>query len=390
MSDLLVDALGYAERGLSVIPTKGKRPTIRTWKPYAVTPATSRQLRKWYASKRPDGIAVIAGDVSGSLVCRDFDERESYERWASEHPDLAEVLPTVETARGFHIYFQNGCRRIIQLGDGELRGAGYSLLPPSRHPSGSVYRWKIPLTDSSLQAIDPFAIGLATPVVESVTERTEEIEETEEIEAIVGRGVCGAISRAEVLAAFSVSQTDSAAIAIAIEATQPTRERQRNFAVFRFSRHLKGIPALADADPRSLEPLVRLWHRRALPVIGTKPFDDTWAEFIYGWSRVKWPKGSGPMADILAKTDAAPLPEVAMKYECPMTHRLIKLCRELQRASGDGPFFLSCRTAADLLDMGHPMTAHRRLYLLEFDDIIRTVEPGTRTRATRYRYIPPV
>ena len=73
-------------------------------------------------------------------------------------------------------------------------------------------------------------------------------------------------------------------------------------------------------------------------------------------------------------------------YDCPKTHRLIKLCRELQRASGDGPFFLSCRTAGELLGLDHN-TAWRRLGMLVSDDLIQTVEPGTKTKATRYRYV---
>ena len=92
------------------------------------------------------------------------------------------------------------------------------------------------------------------------------------------------------------------------------------------------------------------------------------------------------MAQILARADASRLPAAAEMYDCPKTHRLIKVCRELQRASGDGPFFLSCRTAGDLLDLDHN-TAWRRLGMLVSDGIIQTIEPGTKTKATRYRYV---
>lgn len=383
MSVLLVAAMDYRSRGLSVIPTKGKRPTIRAWKPYAAAPASEVELREWFGSEKPDGLAVICGPVSGNLCVRDFDEMESYNRWASAHPDFAAMLPTVETGRpGRHVYFRNDLHRIVKLSDGELRGAGYCLLPPSRHPSGKLYRWLIPLPDGPLPEVDPFAIGLA----ERVTERTEETEETEDSRAIEAQNYCSVVSVVSVLSVLSVSDDIAAAIRDAIESTLPKRRGKRNTEVFEFARALKAIAALADAEPRALRGVVKLWHQRAYPVISTKPFDQTWADFLYGWPRVKFPKGREPMAQILARADSSSLPEAAAMYDCPKTHRLIKVCRELQRASGDGPFFLSCRTAGDLLDLDHN-TAWRRLGMLVSDGIIQTIEPGTKTKATRYRYV---
>jgi len=78
-------------------------------------------------------------DVSGGLVCRDFDLLEGYKSWALEQPELAVSLPTVKTGRGCHVYFVGNVRRIVHLDDGELRGNGFSVLPPSRHPPGAVY-----------------------------------------------------------------------------------------------------------------------------------------------------------------------------------------------------------------------------------------------------------
>ena len=62
--------------------------------------------------------------------------------------------------------------------------------------------------------------------------------------------------------------------------------------VFELARALKAIPALADAEARDSRDPVRRWHERALPIIGTKPFDETWADFVTAWPRVKHPKGS--------------------------------------------------------------------------------------------------
>ena len=380
MSDLLADALGYAERGLSIIPTKGKIPTIRAWTPYAVTPATSRQLRQWYTSNRPDGVAVICGDVSGGLVCRDFDVMDSYSAWAESHPNLAETLPTSETTRGRHVYFRYPLRRIVILDDGELRGKGYCLLPRSK-PGPKAYRWVNPLPDGPLPIIDPFEAGLALGVTERTekTERTEDTEENRETEAI-SEGA---------LISLSVSNEVAQQIQEAIISTLPKGGLVRNGLIFEFARALKAIPAIADADLQDFRDVVRQWHKLALPVIGTKPFDDTWADFVYGWPRVKFPKGSEPMNQILANADASELPVLAGRYDCPRTHRLIKLCREFQRAAGDGPFFLSCRTAGELLGVDHN-TAWKRLRMLESDDVLKATARGTKTRATRYMYTAPI
>jgi hypothetical protein len=153
-------ALQYHSLGLSIIPivagTK-EPPRGMKWKRYQTTRPTAAKLRRWFANGNGRGLAVVLGEVSGGLVCRDFDDMGAYERWAAEFPDLAKALPTVETARpGRHVYCRGDVAEIreasgsgagiIDLGDGEMRGTGgYCLLPPSRHPDGHDYRWLIPL-----------------------------------------------------------------------------------------------------------------------------------------------------------------------------------------------------------------------------------------------------
>lgn len=40
-----------------------------------------------------------------------------------------------------------------------------------------------------------------------------------------------------------------------------------------------------------LREIVQEWHRLALPVIGTKDFATTWADFVRGWEKVHSPLG---------------------------------------------------------------------------------------------------
>ena len=92
------------------------------------------------------------------------------------------------------------------------------------------------------------------------------------------------------------------------------------------------------------------------------------------------------MMQVLSQAQAAEIPQVASKYESPDTHLLIKVCRELQRVSGEGAFFLSCRTAGRLLGMNHNK-AWLRLGMLVADGVLQVRIRGTKKRATRYRYV---
>jgi len=126
-------------------------------------------------------------------------------------------------------------------------------------------------------------------------------------------------------------------------------------------------------------------------VIGTYSFDETRGDFIYGWPRVKFPKGAEPMAAILEQVRKSPLPKAALRYESPGFQLLVAICRELQRTAGEQPFFLGCRTAGRLLGVDHS-TASRKLQLLLHDKIIELVEKGSQRahRSSRYRYLPPL
>jgi len=150
---------------------------------------------------------------------------------------------------------------------------------------------------------------------------------------------------------------------------------------------LKALPELADVASVELELVVRSWHKRALPSISTKPFEETWIDFLRAWPKVKYPKGQEPIAHHL---DAAKknIPKVAERFEQPALRLLVSLCCELQRDAGAGPFYLSCRTAGRLLNVEHT-TAARWLYLLVQSGILIEVEKGSQrhNRATRYRYV---
>jgi hypothetical protein len=370
---LLDMALYCHGRGWCVIPVPcGKKAARIRWGKYQKSRPDEKQLRKWFANGERN-IAVVLGEVSGWLACRDFDSVEEYESWTRAYPDLAEKLPTVRTANGYHVYFQARVDAIRHISNGELRGTGgYCLLPPSVHPDGARYKWVNPLSDRNLLALDPEQAGFITENV-NVTEHTEQAENTEQseqIEAIVGES----------------------ALEKTIAETLPKEFRTRNRCMFEFARRLKSLPQFADADARELRGVVRVWHKRALPKIRTKEFEETWIDFLKAWPRIQYVKGEEPMAKVLERAILLEPPKVATeKYPSHSKLKiLVSLCRELQRAAGENPFFLSARTAGKLLNVS-PMQASRWFFLLQSDGILRLVSKGgtaeTVRQASRYRYI---
>jgi hypothetical protein len=365
--DILTDALRYAERGLLVCPCGSDKRPIGGWK--TATDDTSQISELW--AKYPDAnVGIATGERAGVLVL-DVDEKrggdvDDLERRYGQLPET----PIVRTGAGEHHYFAHPGGELHGSDDKLAQGVEIKahnqgvIAPPSIHPSGRRYAWEIDFDEAA------FALPPDWLLDAGVTERTERDREDR-----------GSLS---VLSALSVTGVKSIEHAIAL--TLPAAEGERNRRLFDFARALAAIPSLADAKAKDLKPYVRQWHDAALPTIGTKAFEDTLTDFEYAWPRVQYPLGTGPMTQMLAQADASDLPQCAEDYDAEATIRLIKLCRELQRAAGDDPFFLSCRTASELLNIDR-MTAWRRLKRLVGDDVLDLVEKGQKLRASRYRYL---
>ena len=361
-------ALKYYDYGWCIIPirTESKKPAIRSWKKYQLVRANKQQLEKWFATNNRN-IAVIVGEVSNGLTCRDFDTIAEYHLWVSKYPDLAKILPTVQTSKGRHIYFEGHINGIRHIANGELRGnGGYCLLPPSVHPDGAIYQWVNPVFNGNLLAIDPELAGF----IPDVTEQTEKTEQTEQSEAIVSDDL----------------------IERAIKETLPQELGTRNRKIFEFARALKSLPQFTDVGRERLRQLVKAWHKQALPNIRTKEFEETWIDFLKAWPRIKYLNGEEPIMKVFEKAIRLEPPKVAVeKYpENNNLKILVSLCQELQRAAGNNPFYLSVRTAGKLLKVS-PMQANRWLFLLVSDGILKIVAKGgtakTVRKATRFRYI---
>jgi len=391
--------LEYHNLGWCIIPVPyGTKKARIKWGKYQKSRPDENQLRKWFANGRRN-MAVVLGEVSGGLVCRDFDTIDSYETWKKCHPDLAAILPTVRTGKGYHVYFLAPVpgRKDIKGNNGEhlgeLRGSGhYCMLPQSVHPNGSVYEWVIFPNGEGFLALDPEQAGFLpkeTDVTEQ-TENTEPTEKTENTEAIEGGEEENESARKG--GKTKTDETVESAVEEAICATLPKELHTRNHQIFEFGRTLKSLPQFVDIDPREFRRYVELWHERALPNIATKEFEETWIDFLKAWPRIKYAKGDEPMAVIYERAVRLEPPKIAVeKYpDHGKLKILVSLCRELQRAAGNEPFFLSARTAGRLLEVS-PMQANRWLFLLKSDGILKLICKGgtadTVRQASRYRYV---
>jgi len=132
------------------------------------------------------------------------------------------------------------------------------------------------------------------------------------------------------------------------------------------------------------------WHSRALDVIETKPFEDSWFHFVEVWDKVKFPIGEGAIDDVFAQSEKQPFPTIALQYDSPEIRRLIRLLKTLQdRADdqGDDRFYLSGDVAAHLLEMSRDRS-FRYLKGLIREGVLELVEPHVPLkRARRFRYM---
>jgi hypothetical protein len=137
-------------------------------------------------------------------------------------------------------------------------------------------------------------------------------------------------------------------------------------------------------------PFVEQWFQLAQGVIGTKSLEVCRKDFRRQWKRVRVPAGQGFDAAI-ARVLVAPYPPEADRYAEAAMRRLVTVCAGLQRHAGDGPFYLSCRTAQRAAGFGSYHTANRRLNDLVEDGLMVVVWKGPggtdRRRATRYRWV---
>jgi hypothetical protein len=386
---LLRTALEAHDRfGWTVIPVRGKVPVI-PWK--GLSGADPRGM-PW---ERATGLAVLGGTVSDRLVIRDFDLEASYTRWAEAFPDLAQVLPTARTGKGFHLYFR-GPEGYRNLGDGEYRGdpAQYTLIPPSLHPSGKPYQWllepqaEIPWVDNPSSAGLLGLVGCqGGPLSEPLTQSPHitnlllaDMSANSEEDGEVGH---------DLLMSLGVTRgwTPPPEVEVMARSHRPRRLYERNRRILAYVRALKRLDV--PWEPNSLRIAFRHWWAHALPVVGNKSERHSYLQFLDAWGRCPHQSTGLDMERTLGEAMGEPLHPKAQGY--PARGQLLaRVCARLQRHCGPDPFYLSGAEAGRLLGVTE-RAARRLLGRLVGDGILRRVSQGSNLTglASTYRYLPP-
>ena len=149
---LLSAARQYTSRGWRVIPLAPRSKTPRRGSRGYLDGATDPEtLEGWWEENEDLNVAIVTGPDSG-LVVLDIDLRNggdaSLYDLENQHGQLPETV-TAETSGGWHHYFAHpGGTLPANFGENypglDLKAnGGYVVAPPSIHPDGSEYRWKL-------------------------------------------------------------------------------------------------------------------------------------------------------------------------------------------------------------------------------------------------------
>jgi len=171
-------ARAYLARGWSVIPVEagGKRPLVR-WEAFQQKRPSEQDLRRWYRRWPDANVGIVTGVIS-SLLVLDVDPRHggdaSLRELERRYHALPDTVEAVSGGGGRHLYFAHPggvVHNRVALAPGiDLRGDGGMIVaPPSRHPSGRGYEWKISHgpDDASLAGLPPWLLGRLQPAAPS-------------------------------------------------------------------------------------------------------------------------------------------------------------------------------------------------------------------------------
>jgi hypothetical protein len=154
--------------------------------------------------------------------------------------------------------------------------------------------------------------------------------------------------------------------------------------------NLRNIPELANVPADAIKPAIHWWWEQSAPHMMVRDWPKVWKRWQFIWNGWAKPEiGAAWRArDIVV---GAPLPDAALIYQKPGKQLLVALCFAMQAEAGGGVWYLSCRTAADILtSVGHEVdytTVSRWLRSLIRDGVLVRPyhrEPGS-LKAQRYQ-----
>lgn len=153
----LLAALALAKRGMAVFPCRPKDKAPATRRGFKDATRDKAEIIRQWTVKPGANVAVATGAVSGVVVL-DVNPRNGGEESLRElerlHGSLPETPCVLTGGDGRHLYFAlptNGLRSGKLANGLDIKAdGGYVIAPPSTHPSGGSYRWKIGLSQMPL------------------------------------------------------------------------------------------------------------------------------------------------------------------------------------------------------------------------------------------------
>jgi len=190
----------YFSKGLNIIPGKEmkKYPAIPTWKDYQTKKVTQAEIDSWLRGDWFKNINLCLGKVS-NLYEIDVDIDNAPIGLLLEYYDSSKVWVCESSNGRYKLFFRSAVQLPPKLdtkvndegGHVELRGDNHlSVLPPSIHPTGHVYKWQTNVTKNDLIPIDGMKLyKIIIQVLREEYEYQEKIEKEAEVQASTSAGV---------------------------------------------------------------------------------------------------------------------------------------------------------------------------------------------------------
>lgn len=164
--DILTAALEYASRGWLVLPLReGKIPRLKAWQKAATT--DPEVIRGWWRQWPDSNVGIKLGPDSG-IIDVECDSDAAEATLSALFDGTFPLTPTWQSNRGKHRMFRyrpdlpapdkNGFKvgekeRAVEFRTGNGGKGAQSVFPPSRHPSGPLYRWLVSPNDCEVAEI---------------------------------------------------------------------------------------------------------------------------------------------------------------------------------------------------------------------------------------------
>lgn len=146
-------ALGYEERGFSVVPIREREKfPIVNWRQWQKTRATPTQIRMWWKQFPTAGVGIITGEIS-NLVVIDIDPGKG----GTDDGMPPTGMRVTTGSGGTHLYYplpEGGCGTWVGTKGVDVRGeGGLVVAPPTIHKCGEAYVWDPDEEPGSIETI---------------------------------------------------------------------------------------------------------------------------------------------------------------------------------------------------------------------------------------------